>query len=234
MTLLGYLRGAVTSDSTDTAAAFRRWFGDSQVLDANGKPLVVWHASGPKTNAFDAFDVERAFDIGMHFGTRDAATTFEGVPRPYFLKIERPLPLVDPGDWLETGRRTSTIDQLAMLGLMDEQTYNQIYDLHKERKKMLKIHGTGGEGWLRNNSDPVAVEWRRHRVAAGRTIAAVLQRAGYDGVVYENTVEGGTSWMVLEPTQIKSADQNTGAFDPKDPSFLRGGDFADVSRKRVL
>ena len=71
-------------------------------------------------------------------------------------------------------------------------------------------------------------------MAAGRTIAAVLQRAGYDGVVYENTVEGGTSWMVLEPTQIKSADQNTGAFDPKDPSFLRGGDFAGVQRKRVL
>lgn len=232
MTLLGYLFGNVAANDLTTTTAFRRWFGDSQVLDEKGKPLVVWHASGPKTDVFDAFDVERAFDIGMHFGTLDAATTFEGVPQPYFLKIERPLLLIDPGDWLETGRRTSTIGQLLTLGFADEQTYSRISTLRDERKNMLKIQGGKGEGWLRESNDPVAVEWRSLRAMVGREIAAVLRRAGYDGVVYENTVEGGTSWMVLEPTQIKSADRNNGAFDPKDSSFLRGGDFAGVQRKR--
>lgn len=205
-------------------AAFSRWFGASKVVDERGEPLVVWHASRPGADVFDTFDFERAFDVGVHFGTREAAETFGGTPQPYFLKIENPLRLVDPGDWLETGRRTSTIDQLAMLGLMDEDTYGRIFAMIEERKKALKIHGTGGEGWLRTSRNAVAVEWRRMRAAAGRTIAQVIQRTGHDGVVYENTIEGDTSWMVFEPTQIKSADRNSGAFNPSDPSFLRGDD----------
>jgi len=206
--------------------AFLRWFGDSKVRSADGQPLVVWHASRPDTDAFDTFDLERAFDIGVHFGihfgTYEAAATFGGKPHPFFLKIERPLRLTDAGDWLEIGRRTSTIDQLAMLGLLDKPTYDRIYEAIEERKKALKVPGTGGEGWLRSSQDKVAVEWRRLRTTTGRVIAQVIQRAGYDGVVYENNVEGGTSWMVFEPTQIKSADRNVGTFDPHNPSFLAG------------
>ena len=45
-------RGSRATDPTSTPA-FRRWFGESKVVDGAGRPLVVYHGTG---KAFDAFD----------------------------------------------------------------------------------------------------------------------------------------------------------------------------------
>lgn len=51
-------RGVDGADRLDeTSASFQRWFGDSKVVDADGKPLVVYH--GTKAD-FDTFDVNAA------------------------------------------------------------------------------------------------------------------------------------------------------------------------------
>lgn len=47
---------------TDTPA-FRKWFGDSKVVDENGEPLVVYH--GTPNGGFSSFDAER---IGANTG----------------------------------------------------------------------------------------------------------------------------------------------------------------------
>lgn len=41
-----------TQDQTETEA-FRRWFGDSKVVDAEGKPLVVYHGTDTSISTFD-------------------------------------------------------------------------------------------------------------------------------------------------------------------------------------
>jgi len=46
-----------------------------------------------------------------------------------------------------------------------------------------------------------------------------LQKEGYDGIVYRNDVEGGTSYVIFEGTQAKSATGNRGTYDPKDPNI---------------
>lgn len=43
---------------------FKRWFGDSKVVDADGKPLVVYHATPNDISSFDTRN-------GSHFGTVD-------------------------------------------------------------------------------------------------------------------------------------------------------------------
>jgi hypothetical protein len=53
----------------------------------------------------------------------------------------------------------------------------------------------------------------------GNQAKAALQAAGYDSVIYQNEVEGGTSVIVFSPTQIKSAIGNRGTFDPEDPNI---------------
>ncbi len=53
----------------------------------------------------------------------------------------------------------------------------------------------------------------------GRRAKSALQVAGYDSVIYQNVVEGGTSVIVFSPTQIKSAIGNRGTFDPADPNI---------------
>ena len=53
-------RGSRATDVTSTPA-FKRWFGDSKVVDAAGEPLVVYHGTA---SDFDRFDAER---IGSNF-----------------------------------------------------------------------------------------------------------------------------------------------------------------------
>lgn len=45
--------------------AFKRWFGDSKVVDENGNPLVVYHGTGAK---FEVFDTSR---VGQNFPTSE-------------------------------------------------------------------------------------------------------------------------------------------------------------------
>lgn len=57
----------------------------------------------------------------------------------------------------------------------------------------------------------------------GSAAKRVLVEQGYDSVIYENKVEGGTSVIVFSPTQIKSATGNRGTFDPDDPDIRHNG-----------
>jgi len=51
-------------DQTDTPE-FKKWFGDSKVVDANGKPLVVYHGTKAVFTVFDINKIGRATDTGM-------------------------------------------------------------------------------------------------------------------------------------------------------------------------
>ncbi len=50
-----------TGEASGRAVAFKAWFGDSKVVDAKGKPLVVYHGT---QRAFDAFDPS-AYPVSM-------------------------------------------------------------------------------------------------------------------------------------------------------------------------
>src|SRR5690606_27571521 len=86
---------------TDTEA-FRRWFGDSKVVDAQGRPLVVYHGSPESFTEFAFTD-----DLGFHFGTENAARTAlsyfnseSGEVRPFYLSIKNPIRARhDAGTW---------------------------------------------------------------------------------------------------------------------------------------
>src|SRR5690606_3039708 len=58
---IGEQRAVYTQDITQTPE-FRRWFGNSKVVDEHGRPLVVYHGT---TAEFDTFE-RRSPDIGFH------------------------------------------------------------------------------------------------------------------------------------------------------------------------
>lgn len=69
--------------------AFKRWFGDSRVVDENGKPLVVYHG----TNAeFDVFRTSNKFGYGGAYFSNDIniAKIF-GTPIPAYISLKKPL-----------------------------------------------------------------------------------------------------------------------------------------------
>jgi hypothetical protein len=70
-------RGEMESSTDQTQTkAFKDWFGESKVVDADGKPLVVYHGT---RSDFSEFDFERAV-MGVHFFSANPkhASAFSG------------------------------------------------------------------------------------------------------------------------------------------------------------
>lgn len=86
-------------DVTETPE-FKRWFGDSKVVDADGKPLVVYHGTGRDVSAFDRSKIGSATDEGFlgdgfYFtDSKRAASAFAkgdgGNVIPAYLSIKNP------------------------------------------------------------------------------------------------------------------------------------------------
>lgn len=172
--------------------AFRKWFGDSVVVDEQGRPLVVYHGTG---RSFDAFERGRGsrgdagqgshivdtgwFGSGFYFtpSGRVAShwadvrkTDEERNVMPVYLALRNPL-VVDRPDY-DSGA-TTLGKALANMGFFDESPSAQ---------------------------------------------TAFLQSQGYDGVIAN---WGGKldEIVAFEPTQIKSAIGNRGTWSAADPDI---------------
>lgn len=73
------------------------------------------------------------------------------------------------------------------------------------------------------NWDAVLSEQELSAIETHADLIEVLRSRGFDGVKYENEIEGGESWIVFDPTQIKSVN-NRGTFDPNDPVIYNQSD----------
>lgn len=172
---------------------FIAWFGASKIKSASGVPLRVFHITG---SHFQSFNTNLS-DLGAHFGT--LAQADQRVPPlgnsdanmiVAYLSIQNPIRLKDVGSFHADGVAL----QLEKKGLLPK----------GEGKRM---HRAADANWrLRKEFDP--------------RIKAALKAAGFDGVVYANAQEGkGDSYIVFDPTQIKSVYGNSGAFSRSDPDF---------------
>lgn len=88
---------ALRQPVTETAE-FKRWFGDSKVVDDTGEPLVVYHGSNADISEFDA---DSTVDGGFHFGTaQQAGMRVSGAGKnlmPVYLAINNPRRSKDMG-----------------------------------------------------------------------------------------------------------------------------------------
>lgn len=180
-------------DQTQTPE-FKRWFGDSKVVDENGEPLVAYHATDAD---FDTFIAQKNSDIGFHFGSKDAAGARADALRD---GIGR--------QWNKRGEKTLAV-YLSIKNPLRVSDYSvfSISDQNAEEDNLV---------WELRDAGVKAVPGMSNREAI-----TAIENAGYDGLVYENIWEGGgDSWVAFRPEQIKSATANRGTFDPNDPSIL--------------
>jgi hypothetical protein len=198
---------------------FKAWFGDwetspgsaSKVVTADGRPLVVYHAT---RGNFDTFGIG---DVGFHFGTLNAAHSrmyltapnmvgdriamaeYRGKREaeganiltsseldwsiiPAFLNIRNPLELDETGaEWIWESP-LSFADHLYEKGIIDD---NARLRIQQQASLGLKDRQS-----LHQSFAPVR---------------EVLQELGFDGIKYVNSVEGGTSFVAFNPEQVKTA-----------------------------
>lgn len=169
-------------------SGFRRWFGRSRIVDADGSPKIAFHGT---LSCFEEFCTrKRDPELGFHFGTLKQAEFIAGWDeerralsgsniRPVYLRIENPLWLPD---LFERGRRSA--ENLARWLCRD--------------------------GFIGKDVRDRVYRARTSAEASNRIIIAIRE-LGHDGIVYENDQEGGSdtvnedSYVVFEPGQARSA-----------------------------
>lgn len=200
-----------------TKAALKRWSGDSKVVNDNGEPLVVYHGTD---RAFTTFRGGR--DLGLHFGDEDAANTALWSARPDY--SETPV----------TGENIIPVYLAISNPLRLEDTFGSTFHSIEDTIRNLVRQGVisktiapglvGDREALRTNDPKVISDaWAR--------VQGAIEGAGYDGVVYENEIEGGSdSYIAFRPEQIKSAIGNSGIFDPESADFCDAGSAPEPIR----
>jgi len=174
--------------------AFKRWFGDSVVVDDSGNPLVVYHGTVNDFNVFDSSKVTYSMwaGFGNWFTTdRKYAEVFsKGIEKvgrviEAYLSIQSPL-IYDGDDKVNGFNR--------MIQEFEEVTGKKTYEATPED----------------------AAAFREYIQSLGFDGVIITQWTG------DSKLSGGRPvdiYITLESNQIKSATENRGTFDPADPDI---------------
>lgn len=206
---------AFSRKQTDTPA-FKKWFGDSKVVDENGEPLVVYHGAPA---GFTVFDIKKqgARDPGFYgkgfyftpdkddaFGYADSAAEADGTDVNSGAAIPVYVSLQNPFLWDMSPDATGrTREALSEVGI--------------------------NRSYVRGDSAALGNDDERRRFNSG------VRRKGHDGVIVVDE-DGFREVIAFSPEQIKSATGNIGTFDPENPDirFSRKGfnpDRKDFNRR---
>lgn len=214
-------KGQMIHPTEEGVKNFWKWFKDSAVVDAEGRPLVAHHGT---SKDFEVYDPARSNDIGIHFGTAQQADRASQVMgehldgariAPSYLTIQNPLLVGDIFSRGGSGSYTRAAKSLlATKGMedVDPSFARAILERAPKAQREKKQEEDDSAGDIARKD-----YWDMMKMA--------VESQGFDGFVYENKVEGkGKSYVVFGPKQIKSATGNTGEFNPDDPSILRQND----------
>lgn len=202
--------------------AFKKWFDDSKVVDAEGKPLVVYRGLGApyeqgstkditwvtpdpeyasqyaKGNATLVTDNGRFYDTGAN-----VLPLYVAISRPFDLGFRStmvPVKFSDVLDRIDGGVQSAferdVIGRDEAIALMRE-----IKALKKQDTgEFKKVH----EWWNQN----------------AEQVKSLLERAGYDGLKSREGFDDRIpAFGAFRPEQIKSAVGNRGTFDPANPDI---------------
>ena len=161
----------------------------SKVLDENGEPLVVYHAT---SEDFDTFKG----DV-FHFGTRSQADLRTNDFKKYLDEEIKGLKEKIKNAKTQTDFVNGT---------------NALEELEAKRKRFENPHLLG----VFLNARKIKREYDEGGDWDEKAIKA--KKAGYDGFVYYNNYEndGNDSYAVFSPNQIKSATDNNGVVSPSE------------------
>jgi len=198
--------------------AFKKWFGNSKVVDKDGKPLVVYH-SGMFDETQDA--VPAINGEGFHFGTKTAAETRDTGKRidDFIKDITLEQVENENGDlrWYWSADGLDSYDVIGGEGFVTENAAQLSAEDFAKDQEFSDVDPMPMTKAYLSIQNPKRVKDQGENWTAA---VAKAKAEGHDGIVYRNEFEdkGKDSYIVFSPTQIKSVN-NTGAFDPNNPDI---------------
>ncbi|MFW9595149.1 MAG: LPD38 domain-containing protein [Macromonas sp.] len=220
--VFGGVSSNLTQDQTQTEA-FWRWFGNSKVVDADGKPLAVYHGTNADVAEFRQpqrwLGNGELLPTGVHFFAKEpaVATAFaenrtrlakDGSPNviPVFLKAANPIDLRN----MDSVRR---VLELANMDAPASMKVQQAYSLLENQETLDVIKSMGHDGALLVEDGRPFADYRnaQDKKSTATKSADFSHTRNFDAEVI----------AVFDPTQIKSAIGNNGNFDPQDANILR-------------
>jgi hypothetical protein len=188
-----------------TTPEFKRWFGESKIVDANGNPAPLYHSTYGDFSVFRMSDDGKLgsgiYMSGVPAYAEGYATS--GVMMPLWASIENPF-----------------IIQLSNKDVEYETNGSQRYPyisnvmpIESQISAFVKS-ATNGK--------------RRPMDLTGEQLTKLFEKAGYDGIAVKDESGNFLEVNAFEPTQVKSAIGNVGTYDDKNPDIkysLRGISF---------
>lgn len=183
---------------------FKNWFGESKVVDEQGKPLVVYH--GTSAPDFTSFRTKTGYNYGpgAYFtpepirASEYAETRTGSRVYPAYVSLKKPYRVTSDATIQDIGYKIRK--DPANVELL-----NKLMDKYDARNSDILGNGEIGNAWLREQ--------------------------GYDGIIKERNryTEDGFVPEIVEvvafnPEQVKSATANKGTFSPEssDIRYQRG------------
>ena len=195
------------SDQTESVQ-FKRWFRGSKAVNSDGTPKILYH----NTNAdFDAFDVSlsgsnqgQTHGDGIYLSESKDAFAYAGKKQlALYAVIKKPFEMK-----LSKKQATYVLEKYAATK-HDLDKYNGLYRNHAMEKLLSPVRVFDYLSEYANDN--------------GIKVSDILKDLGFDGV------HSWGEWVAFDPTQVKSATHNTGAFDKNNPKFRFSLPEADSS-----
>lgn len=188
---------AVAARPQTESAAFRRWFGDSKVVDEKGRPKRVYHGTNASFDTFLHNSIVPGFyfaddpQVAGEYGGNDRANVM-----PAYLSLQNPVEFDGDGaEWHSIDAR-----------LLPPEVRDQIPENHI----------------LENRAGVPQVGLSSiFQVAKAMGMDGVIAHNVRDGGGAYGRRTPATIYIASKPEQIKSATGNSGAFNPEDPSILK-------------
>ena len=172
---------------------FKKWFGDSKVVDESGEPLVVYH--GSPSHDITIFDSGKSLygeiSKGFNFFTNK-----------------------------KSAYQNSAKDYAEFAGTDGFRRNGKVYETYLKIQKPLHIKYTSNAMTLYNGGKQYATPVEYYDTNY-KEIKEKYNNGDYDGIIIENTDKNNDDsiiYLVSNPEQIKSVD-NKGTFDENNPNI---------------
>jgi hypothetical protein len=198
---------------------FWRWFGESNVVDGQGRPVVVYHW----TPRFEGARFRDDLGGGRRNRIGNVAGFYFGRESDWgYATDEEGDGTVETQEWTAGARAIPvylSLQNTFILGHMDGEQFSEaMLDAYRAELRRINPHIREGDPWIEGKVRDMV---RRGDISSaalngkGEAMRRVYEAGGFDGI------QDGPHWVAFRPEQIKSATGNRGTFSPMDPD-IRG------------